>query len=496
MRTALLSGAPSLLATCALVCLAQTRPPSPGKVIEDYLRAAGGSKAIAQIRTETLAGNLTEESTGIAGSWSLVAKAPDRLYSEIIAGPDRVVEAYNGKSSWGQDSAEGIRTLTGEAASKAENTAREWNERLADVKKSRLGLQLLGAEKLHGHDAWHMQVTHGPGTMCDLYFDASTHLILRETLPGEQFDYDDYRPVGGIQTPFHIELHRDNREYKIALTRAEFNAPVEDSVFDFPHTTAAPLTDIATLIHEVTRNQNAIDELQKQYTCHVTEEQDNVDSKGRIASRTVREYEVFNIGGEEVRHLLAKDGKPLEGSDRKKEDDRFNKEFAKQTKRAADKANDPPKQAREEAKDDAQLSDFLRAVRFTNARRELFRGQQVIAVDFGPNPDYKPRKAIENVIHQMEGVIWIDEQALDVALLEAHFSSKVKIGGGVVASLDKGSGFVFEQARVNNEVWLPTYDEVHLGGRFLLLKLRANQIDRYTDYKKFHADSTFVPEQD
>jgi hypothetical protein len=39
-------------------------------------------------------------------------------------------------------------------------------------------------------------------------------------------------------------------------------------------------------------------------------------------------------------------------------------------------------------------------------------------------------------------------------------------------------------------VWLPSYAEVHVAGRFLVVKLKANEIDRYTDYKKFHAEST------
>lgn len=133
-------------------------------------------------------------------------------------------------------------------------------------------------------------------------------------------------------------------------------------------------------------------------------------------------------------------------------------------------------------------------MRFTNPRRERFRGEDVIAVDFGPSPDFKPRKAVESVIHQMAGVIWIDEKARDVARLEAHFNASVKIGGGVVGSLEKGSSFVFEQARVNDEVWLPTYAEVHLGGRLLFLKVKADQVDRFTDYKKFRAETKFTPE--
>jgi hypothetical protein len=114
----------------------------------------------------------------------------------------------------------------------------------------------------------------------------------------------------------------------------------------------------------------------------------------------------------------------------------------------------------------------------------------VIAVDFGPNPEYKPKKAIEGIIQKLAGVVWIDEKAKDVARLEAHFGDSAKVGLGILGAVEKGSNFVFEQSRINDEVWLPSYAEVHVAGRFLVVKLKANEIDRYTDYKKFHAEST------
>ena len=112
--------------------------------------------------------------------------------------------------------------------------------------------------------------------------------------------------------------------------------------------------------------------------------------------------------------------------------------------------------------------------------------------NFGPNPDYKPKKSIDRIIQKLSGEIWIDASALDVVRLQAQFSDSVRIAGGVLASLDKGSNFVFEQARINNEVWLPSYTEVHAAGRFLLVGIKANQILRYSGYKKFSAQSTII----
>ncbi len=483
------------MAVCAFAVQAQ----SAQKVIDDYLKASvkagGGAKALAQIRTETISGNLTDEATGKTGTYSLIAKAPNQFYSEIVIGPDRTVEAYNGMSAWGQRPGQAAITLTGAAAKEAEAAGIYWSGRLADLKKDKLTVQLAGSAKVHGRDAYHLQVRRGLEPIRDVFFDSQTHLIARDATLTQQFDYEDYRAVAGIQRPYRIELRRDGHDYNISVTRVELNAAVDDSIFSFPKITEASTPDIKALLLEVTKNQKAIEQIQKQYTCHVTSEQEEAGSKGQLKGTKLKEFEVFNLAGEEARHLVAKDGNPLSGDEKKKEDERFNKEFEKLTKQEADLSRDPKKQEKEEAKDESDLSDFLRAILFTNARRERFRGQDVIAVDFGPNLAYKPKKTMENFAQKLVGVMWIDEQAHDVARVEGHFSASLKIAGGVLASLDKGSSFVFEQAKINGEVWMPVYVEIHVNGHFLFLKAKANQIDRYSDCKKFHAESRFIPGQ-
>jgi hypothetical protein len=125
-----------------------------------------------------------------------------------------------------------------------------------------------------------------------------------------------------------------------------------------------------------------------------------------------------------------------------------------------------------------------------NPRRERFRGQDVLVFDFEPNPEFKPHKLPEKVVHELAGVIWIDEKAHDVARLEAYFVGDFRFAGGLIANLQKGTSFTFEQAFLNNEVWLPTYEEAHVGVRVLLVKgFKVNAVTRYSDYKKFNVES-------
>jgi len=141
-------------------------------------------------------------------------------------------------------------------------------------------------------------------------------------------------------------------------------------------------------------------------------------------------------------------------------------------------------------KDEPGVEIFLRACQFVNPRRERFRGQDVLVFDFEPNPEFKAHKMVEKIVQKLAGVVWIDEKAHDVARLEAYFVGDMRFAGGLLANLEKGTSFVMEQAYVNNEVWLPTYEEAHVGVRVLLLKgIRVNAVTRYSDYKKFNVET-------
>jgi hypothetical protein len=500
-------------------CFAQ----SAQKIVDEYVHAEGGATALARIQTASITGSLTDDATGQSGTYSLITKAPNKFYSEIIVEPRRLIEAYNGKSAWGQDtsdqdssaqdtgansssgSVDAPHTLTGAVASEWEAAGRYLNSRLADAKKSKFGLQLIDSEDVGGRKAYHVRIVLSPRVSRELFFDIQTHLLIREIIPAaaqqpgsknaaaEELDYADYRRVDGIEMPYRITLRRAGRADTVAVSRIEWNAPVNDSVFDFPNSKGRPLPDIKALLLDVAKNQKAIEELQKQYTCHVVAEEEKFDSRGDVASREVKEYDVFNCGGDEIRHLVKNDSKPLSAEQQRKEDERFNKEFSEFQKKQAELANDPKKQEKEDERQQAQISDFLRAETFTNLRRERFRGQDVIVFDFGPNPDYKPRKLVESIVQKLVGVVWIDEQARDVARLEARFSDKVKIGAGLLASLDKGTNLVFEQTKINGEVWLPSCAEVHAGARVVFVRVRQNEIDRYSDYKKFRVETKIGP---
>jgi hypothetical protein len=253
-----------------------------------------------------------------------------------------------------------------------------------------------------------------------------------------------------------------------------------------------PLPDVRALFAETAKNQKSIDERTQQYTFHLTTEEAEVDSKGEEKSRTTEEFEIYYAAGHRIGRLIARNGLPLTGKDKMKADDEFNKKFGEAGKKQAELDRDPKKQDKHQIRVEAGVSDFLRAEQFINPRWDSLGNQRVVAFDFDADPAYKPKSAAEHLVQSLAGTAWIDDGDKEVVRMEAHFDSSFKALGGVFFILDRGSKFVFEQARINNEVWLPSYSEFHASGRFFGVRWRESQTMRFSDYKKFRAESRFV----
>jgi hypothetical protein len=483
MRTRL----PAILIALLLACVAlPTHGQEAGKIVDQYVKAAGGGRALAKIQTLTLEGTFTSDD-GKSGTYTLDTKLPNRYYSELLVGEKNLIEAYNGKSAWHQNATGELGTLVGPAGMQLEAAAQYYNSRLLNLKKSKIALAFAGHGQVRGGDALQVEITTATGVKRQVFFDPQTHLIVKEaaTVGGveEEILYDDYGTVDGVKLPHKIELHRGNDKYDISVTRAVINGTVGERVFDFPIKSQVKLPDLKALFKEIDNNQKAIDKIKENYTGTRAEEETEFESNGKVKKREVTEYTFFYLNGEEVSTVVKKDGQPLSDAEQKKENEKTQKRIEELQKR------ETKKEAKEEkAKEEGKI--FLRACQFVNPRRERFRGQDVLVFDFEPNPEFKAHKLVEKLAQKLAGVVWIDEKAHDVARLEAYFTGDMKIGGGLLANLQKGTSFVLEQAYVNNEVWLPTHEEAHVGVRVLLVKgFKVNAVTRYSDYKKFNVET-------
>ena len=471
----------------------------PAKIVSEYVKAAGGSKALSKIQTETLEGAFSNPADGKPSTYTFSLKLPNRYYSEFVLGDKPLIEAYNGKSAWREATSGELSTLLGQQGQQLEAASLYYNSRLLNLKKHKLAVAFIGHAQVRGKDALQLELTTTTNIRRELFFDPQSHLLVKESAPvaglDEEILYDDYRSVDGVKLPYKIELHRGPDTYSINITRAAINATVGERTFDFPIKSQVKLPDLKALFKEIDENQKAADKIRENYAGTRVEEETDFEKDGKLKKTELKEYTFFYLNGDEVSTLVKKDGRPLGNAEQKKENEKTQKEIENIQKREAKKEAKDEK-AKEEGKDkkdkddDVGIETFLRACQFVNPRRERFRGQDVLVFDFEPNPEFHPHNMVERIVHELAGVIWIDEQAHEVARLEAYFVGDFRVAGGLLANLQKGTSFVFEQSYFNNEVWLPTYMEAHVGVRVLLMKgFNVNATTRYSDYKRFNVQT-------
>jgi hypothetical protein len=87
------------------------RAQDASKIVDQYIKAAGGAKAISKIQTLAIEGTFTSDSDGKAGTFTFDTKLPNRYYSELGADGKNWIEAYNGKSAWHQNGAGEVATF-------------------------------------------------------------------------------------------------------------------------------------------------------------------------------------------------------------------------------------------------------------------------------------------------------------------------------------------------------------------------------------------------
>jgi hypothetical protein len=468
------------------------------RIIDQYVKAVGGAKNLSKVRTLLIDGTIQASEEANPGTYSFRAKLPNRYYSELRHAGKTNIEAYNGKSAWHQEDSGQFATLLGPQALELEAAAQYYNSRQVGLSKNKIGTAFKGMASVNGRETYDVELTYPTGIQWEVFFDPQTHLIVGEkaTLAGipQEIDYDDYRMTNGIKVPYQMEIRRGGQTYTVTVTRADINGTIGERVFDFPIQSQVKLPDLKKLFEEIDANQKEIDKVKENYAGRQVEEETEYDKSGKVTKKEVNEYTFFYLNGDEITTLLKKDGKPLSDEELKKENDKTQKRILEAQKKEKQKEAKEEK-AKEEGKESKDNEDpgievFLRVCQFVNPRRERFRGQDVLVFDFEPNPEYQPKKWEEKVVRELAGVIWIDEKAKDVVRLEAYFVGDVHIGGGVLANLQKGTSFVFEQAYINNEVWLPTYLEAHIGVRLLLVKgVRVNVSTKYSDYERFHVET-------
>src|ERR1700684_39166 len=155
MRTYLL---PAIIALVPTAIAIPAHAQDAAKIVDQYIKAEGGSKTLSKVNTLTLEGTFANSANEKAGTYTLISKQQNRYYSELVAGDRTSIEAYNGKSAWHQNAGE-LANLVGPEGAQLEAAGQYYNSRLVNAKKNKLGLAFIGHEQVRGKDALQIEIT-------------------------------------------------------------------------------------------------------------------------------------------------------------------------------------------------------------------------------------------------------------------------------------------------------------------------------------------------
>ncbi len=210
--------------------------------------------------------------------------------------------------------------------------------------------------------------------------------------------------------------------------------------------TSAPMPNAAALKQRVLDNLKTMQAEQERYICRMTLVDEETDKHGNVKKGETKTYDMFFVNGIEVDELTAKNGKPLNAGQQKKESGRVQKEIVRDS--------DQKQVAKEQDENEKQLDILLRALRYTNGHRQKIDGRSTLCYDLSGDPSFHPKNAQETFLHNMTGTIQVDEATGQLVDLNARLDHAVKIGGGLVANIHKGFWLHVHQARQPDGVWI------------------------------------------
>jgi hypothetical protein len=301
---------------------------SASQVIERYITAIGGKKALEAIVSTDVSGSVSS-ADGRAGAFVQRSKRPHLLYVSVSSGDSRWRIGFNGRAAWQDDNVDGTRTLFGEAASRVRAEASYVNTRFVLPDKISQ-IYLVGREQLRGHAVIVIMMLAPDGVTRTLFFDADSYLLVKDeqqTDAGvEERFFDDYRRVGQVKEPHQIEWHRSGETFVIAIERIAHNSTVDGQAFDAPVPPTGPRLDLDAVLSTAARAEQQTQPVPTSYTYTSTATFVRFDEQGHAKSQEGESFEVFNVGGRVVSRLIKKrGGEALSEAERQREDERVSK---------------------------------------------------------------------------------------------------------------------------------------------------------------------------
>src|ERR1043165_2068000 len=374
--------------------------PSAEKIVDNYLKASGGKKAVGALRDATYEWTIQLNNQPI-GTARTQRKAPASERFELTFGNGQIVSAANARSAWEIGLDGQLRTLTGPDSSAAKLRASLDSSRLVNFKKANILARVLSLGDLASEPSYIVEFSTRSGARFQYYFSVKTSLITKITgdVRKTRVLLEDYRVEQGILEPHRVRMNVEGSgELTLQLHTVKYNTGIDDRVFDPP--AATENLDVVALLREVGQNQEELENRAAEYAFKQTETDRSIDSKGQLKKETVKVYEVYPLPNREpVEKLISENGVPLSPERAAKEERRVQEEFEKaEREKDKDETKVAQRRAEREKKESegGEISPFFKTVGFVSPGPGFLSGPEGIVFDFRPPPGFKPKTREES----------------------------------------------------------------------------------------------------
>lgn len=120
-------------------------------------------------------------------------------------------------------------------------------------------------------------------------------------------------------------------------------------------------------------------------------------------------------------------------------------------------------------------------------------GDQLLRLNFRPNPNYNPPSHVEQVLTGMQGHLLIDATQNRIAEIDGTLEKEVGFGWGILGHLNPGGRFLVQQAEVGNRQWEVSHMELSFTGKVLFVKkINIHSNETFSDFHAVPPNLTFA----
>lgn len=234
--------------------------------------------------------------------------------------------------------------------------------------------------------------------------------------------------------------------------------------------------------------------LARNYTYEEKQEVRALDKHNSTKHRQSETHDLMILYDEPYSRLIEKNDKPLSAKDEKKEQEKLDKFIAKhKNENQKEKQKRLAQMEKDRREERAFAADIINAYDFRLDGQEQIDGRDVYVIAANPRKDFHPTQPHADVLAKLRGKIWVDQKDYDWVKIEAESIDTIT-WGLFLARIHKGSHFLFEQTRVNDEIWLPRRVSVNASARLALFLNGGFDFESsYSKYKKFVASGRLLP---